>query len=415
MKLDRRRCRAVGFDAKSHHAMDTDAEGRHESYGGCTDGRSSSRGGRGNLVASIAIVHGNERAEVTEGRQKNTGAGFDISPAELRWYWGYKWEQIPSECAMPEAPYETDDIVFADESGNEIDDILGKRDVNRVNGMVNGISPDEEAMFAGTERSRRRALDLIFSNTKRCPLETIQCGFSGAASVNPQSFGTCAIVGPAIYKGMNMGPKIDQHDTVIRLASMPNEKFRNDLVAKTSVIYATGEQTNADDSYTPFGPVNSKTTVRDGWVPDKFWIVEDEKHQEGELDGVNAHDGKPVLWVNRPFPSATIRNYNSDLQTFDFRFFVNRVLAAAHEKEDPSEAWFTLGADDAIPDTYKTQDHYALLFNVMFSGLCESIHAYGFGYRPLNSDDQATAVPEAMTITPRLKHTSRCYRTVGTL
>ena len=39
---------------------------------------------------------------------------------------------------MPEAPYETDDIVFADESGNEIDDILGKRDVNRVNGMVNG-------------------------------------------------------------------------------------------------------------------------------------------------------------------------------------------------------------------------------------------------------------------------------------
>ena len=25
-----------------------------------------------------------------------------------------------------EAPYETDDIVFADESGNEIDDILGK-------------------------------------------------------------------------------------------------------------------------------------------------------------------------------------------------------------------------------------------------------------------------------------------------
>ena len=353
----------------------------------------------GILVASIAIAstETNERRSPnsSNAHKKSPWAGFDISPAELRWYWGHKWEQIPSECAMPEAPYETDDIVFADESGNEIDDILGKRDVNRVNGMVNGISPDEEAMFAGTERSRRRALDLIFSNTKRCPLETIQCGFSGAASVNPQSFGTCAIVGPAIYKGMNMGPKIDQHDTVIRLASMPNEKFRNDLGAKTSVIYATGEQTNADDSYTPFGPVNSKTTVRDGWVPDKFWIVEDEKHQEGELDGVNAHDGKPVLWVNRPFPSATIRNYNSDLQTFDFRFFVNRVLAAAHEKEDPSEAWFTLGTDDAIPDTYKTQDHYALLFNVMFSGLCESIHAYGFGYRPLNSDDQTTAVPEA--------------------
>jgi len=354
----------------------------------------------GILIASIAIVS----MQTSEKRSPNSSsdmykkspwAGFDVSPAELRWYWGYKWERIPSECAMPEAPYETDDIAFSDEDGNETDDILGKREGNRVNGMVEGISPDEEAMFAGTERSRRRALDMIFSNEKRCPLETIQCGFSGAVSVKTQSFGTCAIVGPAIYKGMNMGPKIDQHDTVIRLASMPNEKFKNDLGAKTSVIYATGEQTNADDSYTPFGPVNSKTAVRDGWVPDKFWIVEDEKHQEGELDGVNAHDGKPVLWVNRPFPSATKRNYDSDLQTFDFRFFVNRVLAAAHEKEDMSEAWFTLGADDDIPDTYKTQDHYALLFNVMFSGLCESIHVYGFGYRPLNANDEASAVPQA--------------------
>ena len=149
----------------------------------------------GILVASIAIAstETNERRSPnsSNAHKKSPWAGFDISPAELRWYWGYKWEQIPSECAMPEAPYETDDIVFADESGNEIDDILGKRNGNRVNGMVNGISPDEEAMFAGTERSRRRALDLIFSNTKRCPLETIQCGFSGAASVNPQSFGTC--------------------------------------------------------------------------------------------------------------------------------------------------------------------------------------------------------------------------------
>jgi hypothetical protein len=353
----------------------------------------------GILIASIAIVsmQTSERSpnSSSDMYKKSPWAGFDVSPAELRWYWGYKWERIPSECAMPEAPYETDDIAFSDEDGNEIDDILGKREGNRVNGMVEGISPDEEAMFAGTERSRRRALDMIFSNEKRCPLETIQCGFSGAVSVKMQSFGTCAIVGPAIYKGMNMGPKIDQHDTVIRLASMPNEKFKNDLGAKTSVIYATGEQTNADDSYTPFGPVNSKTAVRDGWVPDKFWIVEDEKHQEGELDGVNAHDGKPVLWVNRPFPSATKRNYDSDLQTFDFRFFVNRVLAAAHEKEDMSEAWFTLGADDDIPDTYKTQDHYALLFNVMFSGLCESIHVYGFGYRPLNADDEASAVPQA--------------------
>ena len=39
--------------------------------------------------------------------------------------------------------------------------------MNRVNGMVNGISPDEEAMFAGTERSRRRALDFnIFKHEK---------------------------------------------------------------------------------------------------------------------------------------------------------------------------------------------------------------------------------------------------------
>ena len=51
---------------------------------------------------------------------------------------------------MPEAPYETDDIAFSDEDGNEIDGILGKREGNRVNGMVNGISSDEEAMFAGT-------------------------------------------------------------------------------------------------------------------------------------------------------------------------------------------------------------------------------------------------------------------------
>ena len=353
----------------------------------------------GILIASIAIISMQTTTRMSspngDTHKKSPWAGFDISPAELRWYWGYAWERIPSECAMPEAPYETDDIAFSDEDGNEIDGILGKREGNRVNGMVNGISSDEEAMFAGTGRSRRRALDMVFSNAKRCPLETIQCGFSGAVSVKPQSFGTCAIVGPAIYKGMNMGPKIDQHDTVIRLASMPNEKFKNDLGAKTSVIYATGEQTNADDSYTPFGPVNSKTAVRDGWVPDKFWIVEDEKHQEGELDGVNAHDGKPVLWVNRPFPSATKRNYDSDLQTFDFRFFVNRVLAAAHEKEDMGDAWFTLGADDDIPDTYKTQDHYALLFNVMFSGLCESIHAYGFGYRPLNSEDETLAVSQA--------------------
>jgi hypothetical protein len=31
----------------------------------------------------------------------------------------------------------------------------------------------------------------------------------------------------------------------------------------------------------------------------------------------------------------------------------------------------------------------------MFSGLCESIHAYGFGYRPLNSEDETLAVSQA--------------------
>ena len=337
------------------------------------------------LITCVAIASMKTSTRTTkpvdEYRKRSPWDGAEISPASLSFYWGYKWERIPSECVAPEAPYDTDWIGF-DEDGVGVD-ILGRREDARINGEVGDIQQDEEDMFGGTTKSRRRALELVFSNSKRCPLETIQCGFSGATSAKPQSFGTCAIVGPAIYKGMNMGPKIDQHDTVIRLASMPNEDFKNDLGAKTSVIYATGEQSKKEGSYTPFGPINSKTQVREGWVPDKFWIVEDEKHQDGELEGVSAHNGKPVLWVNRPFPSATKRNYDSDLQAFDFRFFANRVLAAAHEKEDMSEAWFTPGADDDIPDTYKTQDHYALLFNVMFSGLCESIHTYGFGYRPL--------------------------------
>ena len=76
----------------------------------------------GILIASIAIVS----MQTSEKRSPNSSsdmykkspwAGFDVSPAELRWYWGYKWERIPSECAMPEAPYETDDIAFRTRTG----------------------------------------------------------------------------------------------------------------------------------------------------------------------------------------------------------------------------------------------------------------------------------------------------------
>ena len=105
----------------------------------------------GILIASIAIISMQTTTRTSspngDTHKKSPWAGFDISPAELRWYWGYAWERIPSECAMPEAPYETDDIAFSDEDGNEMDGILGKREGNRVNGMVNGISSEFKGRY----------------------------------------------------------------------------------------------------------------------------------------------------------------------------------------------------------------------------------------------------------------------------
>ena len=75
----------------------------------------------GILIASIAIISMQTTTRTSspngDTHKKSPWAGFDISPAELRWYWGYAWERIPSECAMPEAPYETDDIAFQTRMG----------------------------------------------------------------------------------------------------------------------------------------------------------------------------------------------------------------------------------------------------------------------------------------------------------
>ena len=116
----------------------------------------------GILIASIAIISMQTTTRTSspngDTHIKNRRGPGSISRQRVAMVLGVCVGTDSSECAMPEAPYETDDIAFSDEDGNEIDGILGKREGNRVNGMVNGISSDEEAMFAGTERSRRRGV-----------------------------------------------------------------------------------------------------------------------------------------------------------------------------------------------------------------------------------------------------------------
>ena len=98
-------------------------------------------------------------------------------------------------------------------------------------------------------------MDMIFKTRVKCPLQTLACGISGAPDLSPKSFGSCAVVGPGVYKGSGMGPAIDQHTTVMRLAAMPTSGREQELGSKTHVIFATGDQAagpHTPDTRPPF-------------------------------------------------------------------------------------------------------------------------------------------------------------------
>jgi hypothetical protein len=60
---------------------------------------------------------------------------------------------------------------------------------------------------------------------------------------------------------------------------------------------------------------------------------------------------------------------------FAFKFNLKRYTEDAAK----ADGWFNAAGNNR----YVVQDHVALLLNVMYSGLCGSVHAYGFTHRPL--------------------------------
>jgi len=232
-------------------------------------------------------------------------------------------------------------------------------------------------------------MDLIFKTRVRCPLQTLSCGISGAPDLAPKSLGSCAVVGPGVYKGAAMGPAIDQHTTVIRLAGMPTAGHAAALGTKTHVIFATGDQQSPDERFTPRAttsraslPPNALSSTVDGFDPELLWIMEDHRGTLGGRYKLKEHNGRRVLWVNRPYPMSTLANANDPKRLFDVRLFASRVVGAVFDQsEDVTKVngWFNAAGNNR----FLAQDHVVLLLNVMYSGLCASVHTYGFSHRPL--------------------------------
>lgn len=210
-----------------------------------------------------------------------------------------------------------------------------------------------------------------------------------APNLAPKIFGSCAIVGPGIYKDSAMGSSIDEHTTVIRLAGMPTEGHEVTLGAKTHVIFATGDQKAPEERFTPKSsprdnslPPHALSGASPGFDPELLWILEDESGATGGGRKKSEHNGRSVMWVNRPYPMSTLSNKDDPLRLFDVRLFASRVVGAIFSEEEDAtkkNGWY----DAEGNNRFMAQDHVALLLNVMYSGLCSSVHAYGFTHRPL--------------------------------
>lgn len=357
------------------------------------------------------MVPGGEQAE---GDWAGGASGMAGSEAALTDYQAWPWEVIPAKCAHPEfhRPLRSGGGGGAGGGHKKGRSLLpglsglikstkvkgagppggGRRSLLELAEAVRSYTEREIELYSGDEISRQKAMDLVFKTRVRCPLQTLSCGVSGAPDLAPKSLGSCAVVGPGIYKGSAMGPSIDQHTTVIRLAGMPTAKSNERaLGSKTHVIFATGDQKAPDERFTPrvtptdsAPPPNALSSAAPHFNPDLLWILEDQRSTLGGTYKLKEHNGRRVMWVNRPYPMSTLANVDDPMRLFDVRLFAARVVGAVFDEEETAggakpNGWF----DAKGNNRYLAQDHLALLLNVMYSGLCSAVHTYGFTHRPL--------------------------------